>query len=135
MAAVPKLAVSRADGVPGLKAVYGAQFDILTVDDPVQRASLLINGNAVIAAFRQTEYTGASGLVDLVDVEKLTVSDPGVVLVNSALTEAEPEQVLAIDAVAQAITTDTLLDLQAQVAGGGTVPDVAAGWLKDQGLA
>lgn len=135
VAAVPKLAVSRADGVPGLKAVYGAQFDILTVDDPVQRASLLTNGNAVIAAFRQTEYTGASGLVDLVDVEKLTVSDPGVVLVNSALTEAEPEQVLAIDAVAQAITTDTLLDLQAQVAGGGTVPDVAAGWLKDQGLA
>jgi len=135
VAAVPKLAVSRADGVPGLKTVYGARFELLKVDDPVQRASLLTGGTAVIAAFRQTEYTGASGLVDLVDVEKLTVADPGLVLVNTALTDAEPEQVLTVDAVAQALTTDMLLDLQAQVAAGGTVADVATRWLKEQGLA
>ncbi len=134
VAVVPKLAVSRGDGIPGLKTVYGAQFDVLKVEDPVQRATLLTNGNAAIAVFRQTEYTGASGLVDLVDVEKLTLSDPGVVLLNTALTDAEPDHVLAVDAVAQAITTDMLLDLLAQVAAGGTVPDVAARWLKDQGL-
>ena len=78
---------------------------------------------------------GAHGLVDLVDVEKLTLPDPGVLLVNTALTEAEPEAVLAVDAVAQALTTDMLLDLQAQVAGGGTVPEVADRWLQEQGLA
>lgn len=135
VAVVPKLAISRADGIPGLKTVYGAGFDVLKAEDPVQRATLLTNGNAVVAAFRQTEYTGASGLVDLVDVEKLTLPDPGVLLVNTALTEAEPEAVLAVDAVAQALTTDMLLDLQAQVAGGGTVPEVADRWLQEQGLA
>jgi len=135
VAAVPKLAVSRADGIHGLKTVYGAQFDVLKVEDPVQRAALLTNGSAVIAAFRRTEYTGASGLVDLVDVEKLTLPDPGVVLLNTALTDAEPDNVLAVNAVAEKITTATLLDLQAQVAAGGTVPDVAEQWLKGQGLA
>lgn len=135
VAVVPKLALSRGDGIPGLRTVYGAQFEVLKVEDPVQRASLLTNGNAAIAVFRQTEYASASGLVDLVDVEKLTMPDPGVVLVNTALTNAEPDHVLAVDAVAQAITTDMLLDLQAQVAAGGTVPEVAGRWLKDQGLA
>lgn len=134
VAAVPKLAVRRADGIPGLRTVYGAQFDLLKVEDPVQRATLLTNGNAVIAAFRRTEYTGASGLVDLVDVEKLTMPDPGVVLLNTALTEAEPDHILAVNAVAQKLTTDALVDLQAQVAGGGTVPEVAARWLQEQGL-
>lgn len=135
VAVVPKLAVSRSDGIPGLKTVYGARFDVLKVEDPVQRASLLASGNAAVAAFRQSEYSGASGLVDLVDTEKLTLHDPAVLLVNAALTDAEPDQVLAVNAVAQSITTDMLLDLQAQVAGGGTVPDVATRWLKDQGLA
>ena len=126
---------TRADGVPGLRTVYGAKFDVSRVEDPVQRAARLTDGQAAIGAFRRTEYTGASGLVELVDVEKIAVPDPGVVLVNSKLTDAEPDHVLAINAVAQALTTDVLVDLQAQVAAGGSVTDVAGRWLKEQGLA
>lgn len=134
-AVVPPLAVSRADGVPGLRTVYGAKFAVTQVEDPVQRAARLTAGQAAIGAFRRTEYTGASGLVELVDVEKIAVLDPGVVLVNKALTDAEPDHVLAINVVAQALTTAALVELQAQVAAGGSVTDVAGRWLKEQGLA
>lgn len=134
VAAVPSLAVSRADGVPGLRTVYGAKFRVDEVDDPVERALRLTTGDAQIAAFRATDYTGASGLVELVDTEKLTVADPVVVLVNQALADAEPNQVLAMDALAQTLTTDSLIDLQAQVASGGSAVDVANRWLTGQGL-
>lgn len=134
-AAVPGLALTRGDGVPGLKAVYGARFAVDEVEDPVERGTRLTGGEAALAAFRKTEYTGASGLVALVDPDELATPDPGVLLVNSALADAEPDYVLVMDAVAQAITTDDLLDLQAQVVAGGSVADVSARWLKDNGLA
>lgn len=134
-AAIPALAASRGDGVPGLRTVYGARFSVDEVEDPVARAALLTGGKAALAAFRKTEYTGASGLVALVDPDELAVTDPGVILVNSALGEAEPEHVLALDAVAKVITIDALLDLQAQVVAGGTPSAVAMAWLQQQGIA
>lgn len=134
-AAVPELAISRGDGVPGLKTVYGAQFRFTDVPDPVTRAAQLTSGEAAVAAFRGTEYTGASGLVALVDTEKLAAADPAVVLVNSAFADASPDAVLAMNDVAQALTTDLLIELQAQVAAGGTVADVAQRWLAGQGIA
>nr|WP_300148079.1 glycine betaine ABC transporter substrate-binding protein [Propionicimonas sp.] len=135
VAAVPELAISRGDGAPGLKTVYGAQFRFTEVQDPVARAARLTSGKAAVAAFQGTEYTGASGLVALVDTEKLAAPDPAVVLVNSAFADAEPDAVLAMNDVAQALTTDALIELQAQVAAGGTVADVAQRWLVGQGLA
>ncbi|MGC3994583.1 MAG: hypothetical protein QM779_10820 [Propionicimonas sp.] len=134
IAAIPPMATSRADGVPGLRTVYGAQFSVMKVENPVERASRLANGDAAIAAFRRTDYTGASGMVELVDTQKLAVVDPGLVLVNTALTDSAPDQVLAMNQVAQVVTTDMLIDLQAQVAAGGTVADVASRWVKDQGI-
>jgi osmoprotectant transport system substrate-binding protein len=134
-AAVPSLALTRGDGVPGLKTVYGARFAVDEVEDPIERAARLTQGEAGLAAFRRTEYTGSSGLVALVDPDELATADPAVILVNNDLADAEPEHVLALDAVAQAITTDDLVDLQAQVVAGGSVQDVAGRWLKDQGLA
>lgn len=133
-AAVPPFAVSRADGIPGLRAVYGARFSVAQVADPVERALRLTSGAAEIAAFRRTEYTGASGLVELVDTERLAVADPGIVLVNTTLTDTQPERVLAMDAVAQAVTTEHLLVLQARVAAGGDPGDVAREWLDTHGL-
>jgi glycine betaine/choline ABC-type transport system substrate-binding protein len=133
--AVPKLAVARGDGVPGLKAVYGAQFRVDEEEDPVARAATLTSGKAAVAAFRNTEYTGASGLVELVDTEKLATPDPVVVLVNSAFADTEPDAVLAMNDVAQAVTTDIVIELQAQVAAGGEVADVTHRWLVEQGLA
>lgn len=135
VAAVPPLAVSRGDGVPGLKAVYGARFDVAKVEDPFERASRLRTGAAEIAAFRRTEYTGVSGLVTLADPEKLAIADPGVVLLGTAFTEAEPDRVLELNAAAQALTTEALVELQARVAAGGNEADMAKEWLRSQGLA
>lgn len=134
-AAIPKVARFRADGVPGLRTVYGGQFETVVVDDPVERAGRLARGQVAVAAFRRVEYTGASQLVALADPDQLSVPDPGVVLVNSRLTDARPDDVIALQAVAEAITTDGLVDLQAHVAAGGTAAEVASRWLKEQGLA
>jgi glycine betaine/choline ABC-type transport system substrate-binding protein len=134
-AAIPSLARSRGDGVPGLRTVYRAVFAYDVVEAPPERAARLAGGQAAVAAFRRTEYTGTPGLVALVDPEKLGAADPGVVLVNNSVADAEPDHVLALDAVARAITTDSLLDLQAQVAAGGTPSGVADRWLQEQGIA
>lgn len=134
-AAVPDFVENRDDGIPGLEAVYGAEFDVEVVVEAERREALLLSGEAAIGAFRRTEYLSESGLVELVDVEKLTLADPAVVLLNTALTEAEPDQVLLIDRVVKAVTTDVLINLQAQVAEGGAPSDVALSWLKEQGLA
>lgn len=133
--AVPNLAVSRGDGVPGLQAVYGASFTVVEVEDPLERAARLTSGAAGVAAFRRAEYTGASGLVALEDPDQFAVADPLVILLHAALADAEPDAVLAFDAVAKALTTDTLIDLQAKVAAGADRAEVAKAWLAEHGLA
>ncbi len=135
VAAVLPLATSRGDGVPGLKAVYGARFEVAKVQDPRERASRLTTGAAAIAAFRRTEYTGVNGLVALADPEQLAIPDPALILLGTSFTETEPDAVLAVAAAAQALTTDGLVGLQAEVAAGGGVVDVARRWLQQQGLA
>lgn len=135
VAAVPKLAVSRADGLPGVRAVYGAEFTVGEVEDPLVRAAGLTSGTAAVAAFRRTDFTGASGLVALEDPDHLGVADPLVILLDSALADAEPNVVLAMDAVAEVLTTEALLDLQQRVASGSQVPVVAKNWLVESGLA
>lgn len=135
VAAIPGYALSRGDGVPGLKAVYGAGFTVSQVEDARERAASLLSGKVGIAAFRRTDYTGATGLFELADSDTIAEADPAVFLVSSKLVDAEPDQVLAIVAVAEKLTTDALLRLQAQVAAGGIAADVADAWLKEQGLA
>lgn len=134
-AAIPALAKSRSDGVPGLRTVYGAGFDYVVVEDPVERASRLAAGQVAAAAFRSTDYTGATGLVALVDTEKIRLADPAVVLLNSGFTEAAPELALDLAAVAEVLTTDALVELQARVVAGGQAAEVAHSWLVEQKLA
>lgn len=82
-----------------------------------------------------TDYTGVSGLVALEDPDQLGASDPVVVLVNSALTDDDPDAVLAMDAVAKALTAEALIGLQAKVATGAQPAAVAQEWLAAKGLA
>ncbi len=134
-AAVPDLALSRADGVPGLKAVYGADLVPRTVADPAERAALVAGGTAAIGAFRRTEYTGVAGLVALDDPDQLGAPDPLVLLLHAGLADSEPDAVLALDELARALRTETLLDLQAKVAGGARPAEVARAWLGEAGVA
>ena len=134
VAAVPQLAVSRADGLPGLKTAYGATFTVAKTEGPRERAAALTTGRAGIAAFRRSEYCG-TGLYELEDTNKIELADPAVILVSSKLVDTEPDMVLAMEALAAKLSTSPLLDFQAKVAGGASAVDILDAWLRAQGLA
>ena len=134
VAAVPQLVVSRADGLPGLKAAYGAGFTVSKTESPRERAAALTTGRAAIAAFRRSEYSG-TGLFELADTNKIELPDPAVILVSSKLVDAEPDVVLAMQALAAKLSTGPLLEFQAKLAGGASADDVLEAWLKSEGLA
>jgi len=132
---VPPVAASRADGIPGITEVYHATFTTASIANPGQRAAQLASGKVALAAFRRTEYTGLPGLVALADPDQLQIADPLVVLLGAAFADADPDAVLAMNGVATILSTDMLLGLQGEVAGGAAVTDVAGRWLKANGLA
>lgn len=134
-AAVPVAALSRADGVPGLKTAYGTSFTIAKVEDPVSRATQLLDGQVDIAAFRRTEYTRASGLVTLADPDELGAPDPLVFLLNAGLGESDPDAVLIVNSLAQLLNTNRLIGLQSKVMSGQDRSAVATAWLQLNGLA
>ena len=134
VAAVPELAVSRADGLPGLKTAYGAGFTVSKTESPRERAAALTTGRAAIAAFRRSEYSG-TGLFELADTNKIELPDPAVILVSSKLVDAEPDVVLAMQALAAKLSTGPLLEFQAKLAGGASADAVLDAWLKAEGLA
>jgi glycine betaine/choline ABC-type transport system substrate-binding protein len=133
--AIPPLADSRSDGIPGITGVYHAAFTSASLADASQRASRLASGQVAVAAFRRTEYTGVTSLVTLEDPDEIGLADPLVVLLGSALAEADPDAVLAMDAVTGLLTTDILIGLQAKMAAGSVAADVAGQWLTASGLA
>ncbi|MCE1175420.1 MAG: hypothetical protein LWW77_12575 [Propionibacteriales bacterium] len=128
-AAVPAMAIERSDGLGALNAIYRTNFQALTLDDPVARATAVASGQAAIGAFRRSEYLGGVSLVELIDPDQMCVSDQLVLLVNSTYADASPQQVLAMNAVVQALTTDQVVALAGQVAQGTAVAEVAHGWL------
>ena len=128
-AAVPAMAIERTDGLGALNAIYRTNFHALTLDDPVARAAAVASGQAAIGAFRRSEYLGGASLVELIDPDQMCVSDQLVLLVNSGYADASPQQVLAMNAVVQALTTDQVVALVGQVAQGAAVAEVAHGWL------
>ena len=132
--AVPSLAVERADGLPGLGVIYSAKLSHLVEDDPVARAALVTSGKAAFGAFRRTEYLGTDRFRELDDPSGMVTSDPVVLAVDSAFVDADPNAVLALNAVLQALTDADLVDLQRQVAVGGAAADVARTWLVAKGL-
>jgi len=134
VAMVPELAVSRADGLPGLKSVYGATFTATLAESPRERAAALTTGRAAIAAFRRSDYSG-TGLHELADTNRIELPDPGVILVSSRLVEAEPDMVLTMQALAGKLSTTSLLNFQAKVNGGASAEGVLDAWLKAEGLA
>ncbi len=134
VAAVPELAVSRADGLPGLTSAYGATFTAARTESPRERAAALTTGQAAIAAFRRSDFLG-TGLHELADTNRIELPDPGIILVSSRLVEAEPDAVLTMQALAAKLSTGVLLDFQAKVNGGASADGVLDAWLKAEGLA
>jgi hypothetical protein len=134
-AALPAMAIERADGLGALNTIYGTNFAAVTQEDPAARAQLVVSGQAGIGAFRRTENTGGAALVELADPDKMCTPDPLVLLVNSAFADQQPELVLALNAVILALTNADVITLQRQIAQGGLVNEVARAWLVAKGLA
>jgi glycine betaine/choline ABC-type transport system substrate-binding protein len=128
-AAVPAMAIERADGLGALNAIYRTNFQALTQDDPVARAAAVASGQAAIGAFRRTEYLGGAALVELIDPDQMCISDQLILLVNAGYADASPQQTLAMNAVVQGLGTADVASLAGQVAQGKAVDQVAHDWL------
>ncbi len=132
LAAIPEFANSRADGLPGINTIYGANFTAVVENDPIARAQLVTSGKAGVGVFRATEDLSGAQLVTLSDPDKMIAADPLVLLVNSAFAQNDPDTVLKLNAVITKLTNVDLISLQQQVAHGRT--DAVANWLRSNGL-
>jgi hypothetical protein len=134
VAAVPSWTLERADGLPGLNAIYQTSFTSVTEDDPIARAQALASGQVAIGAFRRTEYYGTTALLELADPEKLSTPDLVTLLVNSTFLDDQADLTEKALMVVQSLTTAELVAMQQQVATGAQIGDVAQAWLKARSL-
>lgn len=73
-------------------------------------------------------------MVELADPDKVGTADPLTLLVNTTFAENSPDQVLALNAVVQALDNAELNAMQRRVAEGSQVAEVAKQWLVSKGL-
>ena len=126
---VPSFAVERPDGIPALKAVYGAALTVQTQDDPAARHAALMNHTADLAAFRACDVGALAGLTALADPNEIVQPDPMVVLFEASLGEDQPDVVLAVNTLLGALGTDVVASLEPQVAGGTDPATLADAWV------
>jgi hypothetical protein len=134
VAVVPAFALERADGLPGLNAIYQTTFTSVTEDDPIARARAVASGQAAIGAFRRTEYFGDASLLELADPEKMSGPDVVTLLVNSTFANDHADLADQFMKVIQSLTTADLVALQKQVVAGSQLADVAHAWLVAEGV-
>jgi len=124
---------TRPDGVPGLETKYGVVFgefrgaDISAVIDDLKN-------NQIDAADLYTTDPAikANNFVTLEDPENLSAAQNVLPLIKA--DKSTPEIEAALNAVSAKLTTEVLIDLNTQVAGGTDSTEVAKTWLTDQGL-
>lgn len=130
---------TRAYGVPGLEKVYGISgIKFTAISDSGGPATLkaLTSGKVDVAdIYSTTPSITENHLVTLADPEHLIAAQNVVPLIRKDHDDATVDQTL--DAVSAKLTTQSLLDLNAQLSGPSKpkAADVAAQWLKDNGLA
>jgi osmoprotectant transport system substrate-binding protein len=122
----------------GLAETYGFEgWAFKAIDDyggPGTLADLLAGNIQVADIYTTTPSIADNGLVVLDDDQDLFAAQNIVPLLNADVLTAELQALL--DEVSALITTDVLLDLNAQFAGADapSAADVAKAWLEEQGL-
>jgi osmoprotectant transport system substrate-binding protein len=126
---------SRAYGPGGLAEVYGAQVKQFKPDDSADgRARDLDDGSIQLGEFLSTEVViPAPGYVVLADPQAMILPQ-NIVPLYRADVAADARVTAAVDAVQQALTTEELAALNAQVDVDSGVSEVARGWLRNEGL-
>lgn len=130
--AAPGFSLTSSAGVPALQVAYGSKATIEQVDESAARHDALVDGSADAAGFRRTD-ADLSDLIELDDPVGVTAPDPLVVLLAADFAEQRPGAVLVLDAVQQALTTESVAELSNAAAEQGTGPAITE-WLKSNGF-
>ena len=137
VAANPEFA-TRADGIKGLKSVYGLdnlKFKAISDGGGPKTLSALLNNTVQVAdIYSTTPSIIENKLVTLKDPKNLFASQQVVPIVGKA--KASDDVATVLNSVSSKLTTDDLLKLNQQVSGSSkTDPQAAAkAWLKEKGL-
>ncbi|MEV0672778.1 ABC transporter substrate-binding protein [Mycobacterium sp. NPDC050441] len=126
---------SRVQGVVGLRDVYGLNFKEFVSLDAGGTLTMTALTNGQIQAgdlFSTDPGLKANNLVALEDDKDLFAAENVIPLVKSAKqTETLTK---ALNAVSAKLTTDDLIDMNAEAATGTNLSDIAKKWLADAGL-
>lgn len=137
LAANPEFA-ERSYGIPGLEEVYGIDgVDFVPIGDGGGPTTVreLVEGEVQVAnIYSSMPSIVENDLVTLEDPENLFAAQQVVPLVRSDIVTDEMAEVL--DAVSDELTTEELIELNAEHQGEGrpAASTVARDWLEDQGL-
>lgn len=129
---------TRAYGIPGLEKVYGIKdvaFTAISDGGGPATVKALTSGKVDVAdIYSTTPSITENNLVTLEDPENLIAAQNVVPLIREDALTDEVEDVL--DAVSAKLTTEVLLELNAELAGDDhpSSADVAADWLKANDL-
>lgn len=127
----------RSYGPPGLREIYGVEFkQFKPYDAAAVKVKDLNDGKIQVATFFTTEAAiGDNGYVQLEDPNQMILPQNVVPLARKNVGE-NTEAVAAIEGVQDALTTEALTAMNKQVdVDHANAKDVAAEWLKSEGLA
>jgi osmoprotectant transport system substrate-binding protein len=123
----------RPNCLAGLRDVYSVEFQQfvpLDVGGPVTLQALLRGDVDVALLFTTDPSITQNGLIELVDDRHLQPAENVTPVVRTEVVERWGTRAVgALDEVSQALTTETLRQLNAAVAGGTPPAAVAAAWL------
>lgn len=126
---------TRQSGVVGLQSVYGldfASFVPLDAGGPLT-VDGLANGQVQVAnVFSTDPAISSEGFVVLDDDKGLFLAESVIPVINTDKSTPEVAQVL--NAVSAALTTQDLIDCNAQIADGQDIAAVAKQWLADNSI-
>lgn len=136
----PSEFLSRREGLPGLKEIYGldiAPHNFVAISDGGGPATVraLVDGTVTAAnIFSTSPAIAQNDLVVLADPENNFPAANVVPVVNAQKMSDDLKRIL--DAVSAALTTEALIDLNTSVSGNaGIDPDEAArNWVRDNGF-
>jgi osmoprotectant transport system substrate-binding protein len=120
----------------GLTEVYGLDVSFQSIQEPAARLAALEAGEVdLILLFSTDSVLAEDSLVMLEETEGIVPPENIVPVVRTEVVDAYGDELVALlDSVTERITTETLVELNAQ-ADEGTAPATIAGdWLREQGV-
>jgi osmoprotectant transport system substrate-binding protein len=134
----PPECASRPLCLVGLQRVYGIRFkEVVSLDagGPLTRQALANGVVDVALLFTTDPAIAGDSVVELVDDRALQPAENVTPLIRTAVLDRRgPRLAALVDAVSEHLTTEGLRRLNALVLGGASVPELAASWLRAEGL-